>query len=427
MTKKKADDNRVLLLSNAAQIVTVSGFEAKKGAQMQELGVIEGGSVLVKGDRIERILMPGETLVDIVPDEVIDCTGKTILPGFVDSHTHLVFGGYRENEYNWRLRGDSYVDIMNRGGGIINSVRGTREASFEMLYKTGMKRLDSMTRFGVTTVEAKSGYGLDKETELKQLEVMKALQKDHSLDLVTTFMGAHSVPTEYKGRGAEFIEYLIAEVMPLVWEQNLAEFCDIFCEKNVFSVEESRRLLTAAKDMGFKLKLHADEIVQLGGAELAAEVGAVSADHLLQASDEGIRKMAEAGVVATVLPCTAFSLKEHYARARHMIDSGCAVAVATDFNPGSCFTESVPLAIALTTLQMDMRIEEVIVGLTLNGAAAVGRAHEIGSIDPGKKADLVIHEFPSYQYIPYHIGVSTVEKVIKNGRLIFDACKIEIL
>lgn len=427
MTKKKVDENRILFLENASQIVTVSGFEAKKGNQMQEIGVIDGGSILIKGDRIEKILKPGEVLGELVPDEVIDCSGKTILPGFVDSHTHLVFGGYRENEYNWRLRGDSYVDIMNRGGGIINSVRGTREASFETLYETGMKRLDSMTRFGVTTVEAKSGYGLEKETELKQLEVMKALQENHSLDLVTTFMGAHSIPTAYKGRGAEFIEYLIEEVMPVVKEKNLAEFCDIFCEKNVFSVEESRRLLNAAKDMGFKLKLHADEIVQLGGSELAAEVGAVSADHLLQASDEGIRAMAEAGVVATVLPCTAFSLKEHYARARFMIESGCAVAVATDFNPGSCFTESVPLAIALTTLQMDMRIEEVITGLTLNGAAAVGRAHEIGSIDPGKKADLVIHEFPSYQYIPYHIGVSTVEKVIKNGRLIFDASKIEIL
>jgi imidazolonepropionase len=427
MAKKRAGEDHLLLLSNAAQIVTVSGFEAKKGQAMQDLGIIEGGSILVRGDRIERLLKSGESLEGIQPDEVVDCSGKTILPGFVDSHTHLVFGGYRENEYNWRLRGDSYVDIMNRGGGIINSVKATREASFESLFEVGMKRLDSMTRFGVTTVEAKSGYGLDKDTEIRQLEVVKALQEAHSLDLVATFMGAHSVPADYKGRGAEFIEYLISEVMPIVREKELAEFCDIFCEKNVFSVEESRRLLTAAKDMGFKLKIHADEIVQLGGAELAAEVGAVSADHLLQASDEGIRQMAEAGVVATVLPCTAFSLKEHYARARQMIDQGCAVAVATDFNPGSCFTESVPLAIALTTLQMDMSIEEVITGLTLNGAAAVGRAGEIGSLDPGKRADLVVHEFPSYQFIPYHIGVSTVEKVIKNGRVIFDAKKIEIL
>ena len=427
MTNKRADEQHLLLLENASQIVTVSGFQAKKGAEMQDIGVLEGGSILVRGDRIERVLKSGESLGDLVPDLVIDCSGKTILPGFVDSHTHLVFGGYRENEYNWRLRGDSYVDIMNRGGGIINSVRGTREASFESLFKSGMKRLDSMTRFGVTTVEAKSGYGLDKETEIRQLEVIKALQESHSLDLVPTFMGAHSVPLEYKGRGSEFIEFLIADVMPEVAEKGLAEFCDIFCEKNVFSVEESRRLLTAAKAMGFKLKLHADEIVQLGGAELAAELGAVSADHLLQASDEGIRAMADSGVVATVLPCTAFSLKEHYARARQMMDSGCAVAVATDFNPGSCFTESVPLAIALTTLQMGMTIEEVITGLTLNGAAAVGRADEIGSVDVGKKADLVIHEFPSYQFIPYHIGVSTVEKVIKSGRLIFDACKIEVL
>jgi imidazolonepropionase len=427
MAKKRASEHGLTLLSHASEIVTVSGFEAKKGSDMNNIGVIEGGSVLIHGDKIERIFTADESLETVVADVVIDCTGKTILPGFVDSHTHLVFGGYREKEYNWRLRGDTYVDIMNRGGGIINSVRATREASFEALYDVGMKRLDSMARFGVTTVEAKSGYGLDKETELRQLEVMSALQESHSIDLVTTFMGAHSVPVEYKGRGSEFIDYLIHDVMPLVREKNLAEFCDVFCEQNVFSIEESRRLLTAAKAMGFKLKIHADEIVQLGGAELAAELGATSADHLLQASDEGILKMAEAGVVATVLPCTAFSLKEHFARARMMIDQGCAVAVATDFNPGSCFTESVPLAIALTTLQMNMTIEEVITGLTLNGAAAVGRAGEIGSLDPGKKADLVIHEFPSYKFIPYHIGVSTVEKVIKNGRMIFDASDIKIL
>lgn len=427
MDKKNDQRSTLVLLSNASQIVTVHGFEAKKGKDMSDLGVINGGSILIRGDKIERIITAEESLEGIEADVTIDCTGKTILPGFVDSHTHLVFGGYRENEYGWRLRGDSYVDIMNRGGGIINSVRATRDATFESLFESGMKRLDSMARFGVTTVEAKSGYGLDKETELRQLEVIKALQENHSLDLVATFMGAHSVPQEFKGRGADFIEFLIEEVLPLVKTKGLAEFCDIFCEKNVFSVEESRRLLMAAKSMGFKLKIHADEIVQIGGAELAAEVGATSADHLLQASDAGIRSMAEAGVVATVLPCTAFSLKEHYARARQMIDSGCAVAVATDFNPGSCFTESVPLAIALTTLHMNMTIEEVITGLTLNGAAAIGRASEIGSIDSGKAADLVIHEFPSYHFIPYHLGVSTVEKVIKGGRVIFDATKNEIL
>lgn len=419
---------KTLILKNASQVVTCSGFESKKGQAMNDIGLIENASVVVQDGVIVAV---GQGL-DLEPFlkgdcEVLECEGKTVMPGFVDSHTHFVFGGYRDDEYSWRLRGDSYMDIMQRGGGIANSVNATREATKESLMAVGKKRLDSMIRFGVTTVEGKSGYGLDYETEIKQLEVMAELKKSHSMDIVTTFMGAHSVPVPYKGRGGEFIDFLIEKVMPEVKERELAEFCDIFCEQNVFSVEESRKLLTTATAMGFKTKIHADEIVQLGGAELAAEVGATSADHLLQASDEGIRLMAEKGVIATVLPCTAFSLREHFARARKMIDEGCAVAVATDFNPGSCFTESVPLAIALCTLNMQMSIEEVVTALTINGAAAVGRADQIGSIDVGKQADLVIHEFPSYKFLPYHIGVTTVEKVIKKGRLIYDATLNQVL
>lgn len=417
---------KTLILKNASQVVTCSGFRAKKGLEMNDIGVLENASVVVQGEKIVEVgcAIDCSKYSDA---EIMDCTGKTIMPGFVDSHTHFVFGGYRDDEYNWRLRGDSYMDIMQRGGGIANSVNATRSASEEDLVAVGKKRLDSMVRFGVTTVEGKSGYGLDYETEIKQLEVMKALNENHSMDIVTTFMGAHSVPVAYKGRGGEFIDFLIENVMPEVKERKLAEFCDIFCEQNVFSIEESRKLLNAAKSMGFKTKIHADEIVQLGGAELAAEVGCTSADHLLQASDSGILAMADQGVIATVLPCTAFSLREHFARARKMIDDGCAVAVATDFNPGSCFTESIPLAIALCTLNMQMTIEEVVSALTINGAAAVGRADQIGSIDVGKQADLVIHEFPSYKFLPYHIGVSTVEKVIKKGRLIFDATLIQVL
>ncbi len=417
---------KTLILKNASQVVTCSGFAAKKGLEMNDIGVLENASVVVQDEKIVEV----GCAIDFSKysgAEILDCTGKTIMPGFVDSHTHFVFGGYRDDEYNWRLRGDSYMDIMQRGGGIANSVNATRSASKEDLMAVGKKRLDSMVRFGVTTVEGKSGYGLDYETEIKQLEVMKALNENHSMDIVMTFMGAHSVPVDYKGRGGEFIDFLIENVMPEVKQRKLAEFCDIFCEQNVFSIEESRRLLNAATSMGFKTKIHADEIVQLGGAELAAEVGCTSADHLLQASDSGILAMADKNVIATVLPCTAFSLREHFARARKMIDDGCAVAVATDFNPGSCFTESIPLAIALCTLNMQMTIEEVVSALTINGAAAVGRADQIGSIDVGKQADLVIHEFPSYKFLPYHIGVSTVEKVIKKGRLIFDATLIQVL
>jgi imidazolonepropionase len=418
-----------MIIKNAAELVTCSGFKVKSGKEMSDLHIINDGAVVIEDGIIKFVGTTDEVLkqYDESEYEAIDASGKAVLPGFVDSHTHFVFGGYRAEEFSWRLRGDSYMEIMQRGGGIVNTVNATREASKEELYRTGLKRLNSMLSFGVTTVEGKSGYGLDFETEIKQLEVMEELDKAHPIDIVKTFLGAHAVPKDYKGRENEFIEYLINEVLPEVSKRGLAEFCDVFCEKNVFSIEQSRELLSRAKEMGFKLKLHADEIVQLGGAELAAELGAVSADHLLQASDKGIKDMAGKGVVATLLPCTAFSLKESFARARDMIDSGCAVALATDMNPGSCFTESIPLVFALATLYMKMSIEEAVTALTINGAAAVDRANTIGSIDVGKKGDIIILEFPSYKYIPYHIGVSTVEKVIKSGSLVYDREKVQIV
>lgn len=408
------------IIKNASQLVTCSGFKAKKGKEMNDLGIIENGAVVIEEGIIKWV---GKT-----PDiprqfekvaEVIDATNKTVLPGFIDSHTHFVFGGYREEEYSWRLKGDDYMEIMQKGGGIVNSVRQTKEASKDYLIRIGMKRLDSMLSFGVTTVEGKSGYGLDYETEIKQLEVMKKLDIRHKIDVVPTFLGAHAVPQDYKGREDKFIDLMINEVLPHVVNKDLAEFCDVFCEKGVFSLEQSERMLSAAKEKGLKLKIHADEIVQLGGADLAAKLGAVSADHLLMASDEGIREMAKNDVVATLLPGTAFSLREDFARARYMIDNDLAVALATDFNPGSCFTESIPLIIALATLYMKMSIEETITALTINGAAALDKADNIGSIDVGKKGDVVIHEYPSYKFIPYHIGVSTAEKVIKDGQMVY--------
>ena len=412
--------NGNLIVKNASQVVTCSGFKAKQGQEMSDLAIVENGAVIIEAGKIKAVGNSSELLngFDTRGFDVIDAAGKAVLPGFVDSHTHFVFGGYRPDEFAWRLRGDSYMDIMNRGGGIANSVKATRNASREELMGVGEKRLDSMLSFGVTTVEGKSGYGLDLETEVKQLQVMKALGKTHPMDIVSTFLGAHATPSEFKGRADDFID-LVMEMLPEIAQQQLAEFCDIFCEKNVFSVEQSRRLLSRAKDLGFQLKIHADEIVQFGGAELAAELGAVSADHLLQASDQGIENMARAGVVATLLPGTAFSLKEDYARGRYMIDHGCAVALATDLNPGSCFSESIPLITALATLYMNLTPEEAITALTINGAAAVNRADRIGSIDPGKQGDLVILEFPSYRFIPYHVGVNTVETVIKRGERVF--------
>jgi imidazolonepropionase len=414
-----------IIIKNASEVVTPSGFESKKGREMTELTVIHNGAVVIEKGLITMVGRTSE-----LPDrpslktfDVIDARGKAVLPGFVDSHTHFVFGGYRAEEFSWRLNGMSYMDIMARGGGIVSTVSATREASFAELVASGRKRLDSMLSFGVTTVEGKSGYGLDRDTEIRQLEAMAELERTHPMDITKTFLGAHAVPREYTGRPEEFLNFIQETVLEEVTENGLAEFCDIFCEKDVFSVDQSRRLLLRARELGLKLTLHADEIVQFGGTELAAELGAVSADHLLHASDQGIKDLADAGVVATLLPLTAFSLREPYAGARSMIDQNCAVALATDLNPGSCFSESIPLLFALATLYMGLSVEEAVTALTINGAAAIDRADTVGSLDVGKKGDMVILEFPSYRFIPYHIGVNTVEKVIKNGLLVFDKLK----
>jgi imidazolonepropionase len=268
---------------------------------------------------------------------------------------------------------------------------------------------------GITTVEGKSGYGLDKETELKQLRVMQQLNEDHPVDIIPTYMGAHAIPSDWKGSKDEFLNFQIEEMFPLVAQHKLARAVDIFCEKDVFSIEQSRRYLLAAREQGFQLKMHADEIVSLGGAELAAELGCLSADHLLQVSDKGIRVLAETGTVATLLPLTAFSLKENYARAREMIDAGCIVALATDLNPGSSFSASVPLLFALACIYMNMTSEEAVSAFTINSAAALGHADRIGSIDVGKQGDLILLQFPSYKFLPYHVGMNIVECVIKKG------------
>ena len=408
-----------LIIKNAAQVVTCSGFSGKHGKEMSDLQVIEHGSVIVTEGLISHILKGDEPIpVNEQDYQIINATGKALLPGFVDPHTHFVFGGYREEEFSWRMRGDSYMAIMNRGGGIIHTTRATREATEEELFESGRQRLDAMMRLGITTVEGKSGYGLNKETELKQLRVMRRLNENHPVDIVPTYMGAHATPAEWKGREDAFIDFQINEMFPLIAKEGLAEAVDIFCEKGVFSPEQSRRYLTAARDYGFKLKMHADEITPLGGAELASELRCLSADHLLQASDEGIHALAERGVVATLLPLTAFSLREKYARGRAMIDAGCMVALATDFNPGSSFTASVPLLFALACIYMQLTPEEAVTAFTINSAAAIDRADRIGSIDIGKQGDLVLLQFPSYKFLPYHVGMNCVERVIKKGAIV---------
>lgn len=409
-----------LIIFNA-RIVTPLGHTACKGAEMSRLQVTENGTVEVT-DGIITYVGPnrGEERDGYYNHYWhYNARGRCLLPGFVDSHTHLVFGGERADEFSWRLKGESYMSIMRRGGGIAGTVKATRETGYIHLLAHTEQLLKKMSAMGVTTVEGKSGYGLDRDTELMQLKIMRSLnQSGHSrVDIVPTFLGAHAVPVEYKDKSDLYIDFLIEEMLPHISEHKLAECCDVFCEEGVFSVEQSRRLLSAARGYGLKLKLHADEIVPLGGAELAAELHALSADHLLHASDQGICAMAEAGVVATLLPLTAFALKEPYARGREMIDAGCAVALATDLNPGSCFSGSIPLTFALACIYMGLSVEEAITALTLNGAAALGRAHSIGSIEVGKRGDFVVLDSDNYRVLPYYIGMNCVCLTIKDGVL----------
>ncbi len=408
---------RRLVITNA-NIYTPVGTAGKRGAEMGDILHIEKGGIIIE-DGIIRWVGPESEMPEPeghVRDEVyMDALGRAVLPGFVDSHTHLVFGGYRPEEFGWRLKGDTYMSIMERGGGIQSTVNATRAASAEELREKAEWYLDEMSAMGVTTVEAKSGYGLDTETEERMLRVIKGLAEDpeRKVDVVSTFLGAHAVPKEYKGRTAEYVDLIIKEMLPRF--RDMAEFCDIFTEKNVFELEDSRRLLVAAREAGYKLKMHADEIVSLGGAELAADLHAVSADHLLHVSDEGIRRMAESGTVATLLPLTAFALKEEFAPARKFIDAGCTVALATDLNPGSCFSGSIPLTIALACIYMKMSVEETLTALTLNGAAAIDRADRIGSIEAGKQGDVVILHFDTLDALPYYVGMNCVDVTIKNG------------
>ena len=409
--------NKNIIIEHA-RIVTPVGHEARRGASMAELSVVDDGCVIVTGGIIEYV-GPTQGRPATSPDvkyNRIDACGNVLLPGFVDSHTHLIFGGFRPDEFEWRLKGDSYMSIMERGGGIQSTVDATRQASQTDLENKAQWFVDRMSEMGVTTVEAKSGYGLDEQTELKMLEAIRELagREGQKADIVATFLGAHAVPREYAGRTGEYVDLIINEMLPKM--KGKARCCDVFCEKNVFEIEDSRRLLEAARAMGYALKLHADEIVTLGGGELSAQLKALSADHLLHVSDKGVRDMAEAGVVATLLPLTAFALREPFAPARKFIDAGAAVALATDLNPGSCFSGSIPLTIALACIYMHMSIEETITALTLNGAAALGMADRIGSIEPGKRGDMLMLGCDNYHILPYYVGMNCVKTTIYDGR-----------
>lgn len=409
------------IFKNASELVTPKGTALKKGEAMREIERIENGCVITENDLIKAVGGP-EILKDIDESkyEVIDCSGKTILPGLVDSHTHFIFGGYRAEEFNWRLNGESYVSIMERGGGIASTTKATRQTSLEEFLEVGRKRLRSFANYGVATVEGKSGYGLDKDTELRQLEAMAQLNREDSIRIVPTYMGPHDIPVEYKNRADEYLDFCINEVLPEVKAKGLADFCDIFTEQGVFDIEQSRRFLTAAREAGFGIRMHADELHEgFGGAELAGELKVSSADHLLKISDAGIEALRDGDVCGTLLPLTAFSIKADYAPARRMIDQGMGIALATDMNPGSCYSESIPLLIALSTIYMEMRMEEVVTALTLNGAAALGLAEEKGSLEVGKKADVAVFDVPNHQFLTYHFGVNECVFTLSEGREVY--------
>ena len=410
------------LIENADELVTLAGSSQmpRVGKQMRELGVVHNGGLAIKDG---KILAVGKT-VDLVKvfkaENIINANGKTVLPGFVDPHTHLVFAGSREDEFQMRIEGASYLEILGSGSGILKTVKETRRASVEKLVDSGIRTLDAMLEHGTTAVEAKSGYGLTTKDELKILEVIKRMNQLHCLDVVSTFMGAHAIPPEYKGNAQSYANLVTEDMIPKVAERGLAEFCDVFCERGVFSLEQSRRILVSGKNHGLKSKIHADEMSVMGGAECAADVGAVSAEHLLFSSQEGIKAMAAKGVIAVLLPVAAFSLMMgRYADARLMIDSGVPVALGTDFNP-NCWAESMQLVIAFACHFMKLISAEAITAATINAAHAIGRAADVGSLEVGKKADVLVLNVPNHKFLGYCFGVNLVDKVIKNGRLVVD-------
>ncbi|KAB2329949.1 imidazolonepropionase [Cytobacillus depressus] len=408
-------------IKHITQLATLASEEKgpRSKEAMSELGIIEDGSLWLENGVIQAVgtTKELEKQYEARAEEadIVDATGHLVTPGLVDPHTHVVYGGSREREFEMRLEGATYMDIMNAGGGIHATTRMTREASEEELIEQTTRRLDSFLQHGVTTVEGKSGYGMNLETELKQLRVMKKLQESHPIDLVPTFMGAHAVPPDFKGREDEFVDHLIEDMLPIVAEEKLAEFNDVFCEKGVFTPEQSERILEAGKQYGLIPKIHADEIEPYGGAELAAKVGAISAEHLLKASDEGIQAMAKSGTIACLLPATALYLREQAAAGRKMIDEGVAVAISTDANPGSSPTTSMPLVMNLACISMRLTPAESLTAATYNAACAINRQDLVGSFEVGKQADIVLWNVKSYQELQYLFGVNHVKSVWKKG------------
>jgi len=408
------------LFYNAALYSPVDEGCPKAGAGQGELArfpegalLVENGLILAVGSesRVRSRTAEGESV------EEVDCGGRCMVPGFVDPHTHICFAATREAEFGLRLEGTPYLEILRQGGGILSSVRAIGATGEEELYRSTMDRVKTALSLGTTSLEIKSGYGLDTDNELKMLRVIGRVAESAAQDVVATFLGAHAVPESYQARPDDFITHIIEEMLPAVSAQGIARFCDIFCEEGVFTIAQGRRLLRAARSHGMGLKIHADEVNDLGGAGLAAELGAISADHLLAANSKNLEAMAAAGVIATLLPATAYSLRKNYARARLMIEKKLPVALATDCNPGSSLTESMPFVIGLAVLNMEMTPAEALTGATLNAAYAIGIADRAGSLDAGKQADFLLLDGESPAILAYHAGVSPVASVYKKGRL----------
>ena len=405
-----------VLVSNIGMLATPKGNAARCGEEQGKIEILKNAWVLIE-DGVIAAVGTGKP-EDAEGAEVIDAGGKLVTPGLVDAHTHLIFGGWRQNELGLKLHGATYLEIQNAGGGIQSTTNATRSASKEELRAKAEKALDEMMGFGTTTVEAKSGYGLATEHELKALQVIRELDDRHPMDLVATFMGAHLVPAEYKNDREAYVRLVCEEMMPAVREQGIAKFCDVFCEADTFTVEESRRILEAGLKYGLRPKIHADEIEAIGGSRLAGEIGAISAEHLIVCPPEGIDALAKGGVIACLLPATSFNLGAVFAPARDMVKAGVPVAMATDFNPGSCPCLNMQFVINLGCLKYKLTPEEVLTAVTLNGAAAIGMADRVGSVETGKQGDLVIWEAPDLDYICYRVGSNLAGTVIKKGAVV---------
>ncbi len=410
------------LITNISSLITVDakGKEFKAGKEMSEIGEIINGAVLFDeniiwvgtADEASKKISDGS----INADKIIDASGKTLIPGFADSHTHIVFGGNRSGEFARRLRGVTYQEIAAEGGGILTTMKGTRQASVEQLYETGKKLAISAMKHGTTAIEVKSGYGLTTEAEMNQLYAIKKLKEDLPLHISTTFLGAHDFPPEYKNDRQKYIDIICKEMIPRVAEEGLAEYCDAFIDKGYYTLEEGEQVLQAGLDHGLKLKVHCDELADFGSSALAAKLGAISADHLLFVSDEGIEALKNAGTVATLLPGTAYFIRMPFAPARKMIEKNAIVALSTDCNPGSCFTENLQMIMSFAAINMNMTAEECLSAATINGAAAIEQSDERGSIEIGKKADFAIMNVPSYTDLFYHFAINHVESTWISGK-----------